>query len=76
VISDQELTDRLMEQIAPFSPTFHFGELAESVVKTPEYLWRITTDAGTTIEAPVIVIATGGGSFMPKKPPLQNLEAY
>ncbi len=76
VISGQELTDRLMEQIAPFSPTFHCGELAESLVKTPEDWWRITTDAGTTIEAPVIIIAAGGGSFMPKKPPLENLEAY
>lgn len=76
VISGQELTDRLMEQIAPFSPVFHFGELAESLIKTPEGLWRITTDAGTTIEAPVIVIAAGGGSFMPKKPPLENIDAY
>jgi len=76
VISGQELTDRLMEQIAPFSPTFHFDELAESLIRTPEGTWRITTDAGTTIEAPVIVIAAGGGSFMPKKPPLDGLEAY
>ena len=76
VISGQELTERLMEQIAPFSPTFHLGELAESLVKTPEDLWRITTDAGTTIEAPVVIIAAGGGSFMPKKPPLENLDAY
>ena len=76
VISGQELTDRLMEQIAPFSPVFHFGELAESLIKTPDGLWRITTDTGTTIEAPVIVIAAGGGSFMPKKPPLDGLEAY
>ena len=76
VISGQDLTDRLMEQIAPFSPQFHFGELAESLIKTPEGLWRITTDAGTSIEAPVIVIAAGGGSFMPKKPPLDGIEAY
>jgi thioredoxin reductase (NADPH) len=76
VISGLDLTERLMEQIAPFSPTFHFNELAESLVKTPEGLWRIATDAGTTVEAPVIVIAAGGGSFMPKKPPLENLDAY
>ncbi|HVZ53818.1 MAG TPA: NAD(P)/FAD-dependent oxidoreductase [Pseudolabrys sp.] len=76
VISGQDLTDRLMEQIAPFSPVFHFGELAESLIKTPDNLWRITTDAGTTIEAPAIVIAAGGGSFMPKKPPLDGIEAY
>jgi thioredoxin reductase (NADPH) len=76
VISGQELTDRLMEQIAPFSPTFHLGELAAGCGKTPEGLWRVTTDAGTPIEAPVLVIAAGGGSFMPKKPPLENIEAY
>jgi thioredoxin reductase (NADPH) len=76
VISGQELTDRLMEQIAPFSPVFHCGELADSLIKTPDGVWRITTDAGTTIEAPVIVIAAGGGSFMPKKPPLDGIEAY
>ena len=76
VISGQDLAGRLMEQIAPFSPTFHFGELAESLIKTPNGLWRITTDAGTTIEAPVIVIAAGGGSFMPKKPPLEGIDAY
>ena len=30
VIPGQQLTDRLMQQIAPFSPTFHFGEMAQS----------------------------------------------
>ena len=28
VISGQDLTNRLMQQIAPFAPTFHFGEIA------------------------------------------------
>ncbi|ARP98294.1 NAD(P)/FAD-dependent oxidoreductase [Pseudorhodoplanes sinuspersici] len=76
VITGQDLTDRLMEQIAPFSPTFHLGEMAESLVKTSEGLWRITTDVGTVIEAPVVVIAAGGGSFVPKKPTLDNIDAY
>jgi thioredoxin reductase (NADPH) len=76
VISGQELTDRLMEQIKPFAPVFHFGQLAESLVMTTEGLWRVTTDAGTVVEAPVVVIAAGGGSFMPKKPTLPNIEAY
>ena len=76
VISGQELTNRLMEQITPFSPVFHFGEMAESLVRNPEGFWRITTDAGSAIEAPVVVIAAGGGSFVPKKPPLANIEAY
>ena len=78
-ISGQELTDRLMEQIAPFNPVFHFQQMAESVEKlgTDEApLWRLTTDIGTVFEAKVIVISAGGGSFMPKKPPIPGIEEY
>jgi len=76
ICTGQELTDKLMAQIEPFGPTFHFGQMAESLVKTDDGKWRVTTDIGTVIEAPVIVIAAGGGSFVPKKPPLQGLEVY
>lgn len=76
VITGQELTDRLMEQIAPFDPQFHFQEMAEKLEKTPEGNWRLTTDQGTTLEAKNIIIAAGGGSFMPKKPPIPGIEEY
>ena len=76
VISGQALTDRLMEQIAPFKPVFHLNEMAASLEKQPDGKWRLTTDAGTVLEARVIVIAAGGGSFMPKKPPLPGIEDY
>jgi thioredoxin reductase (NADPH) len=76
VCTGQELTDKLMEQIAPFDPQFHLSEMAESLVKNDDGNWRMTTDAGTVLEAPVLVIAAGGGSFVPKKPHLENLEAY
>jgi len=76
VITGQELTDRLMEQIEPFSPTFHFQQMAEALEKTPNGKWRMTTDIGTVIEATCVVIAAGGGSFMPKKPPIPGIEEY
>ena len=76
IISGQDLTDRLMEQIAPFDPQFHFSQMAEKIQKLPNGNWELTTDLGTILEAPVIVIAAGGGSFMPKKPPIQGLENY
>ena len=76
IISGQELTDRLLEQIAPFGPTFHFSEMAVSLAKTPDGKWRMTTDLGTVIEAPVVVIAAGGGSFQPKKPRIPGLELF
>lgn len=76
VISGQELTDRLMEQIKPFSPTFHLNQMAEKLEKNASGHWEITTDEGTVLEAPVVVIAAGGGSFVPKKPSIPGLEAY
>lgn len=75
VVTGQELTDRLMEQIAPFNPVFHLGQMAESLEKTADG-WKLTTDVGTVIEAKVVVIAAGGGSFVPKKPGIQGLEPF
>lgn len=76
IITGQELTDRLLEQIAPFKPTFHFGQMAESLTKLDNGNWELTTSEGTVLEAPVIVIAAGGGSFVPKKPALAGLEDH
>jgi thioredoxin reductase (NADPH) len=76
VVTGQELTDRLLKQIEPFEPAFHFGETAATLARTHRGLWRLTTDAATVIEAPVVVIAAGGGSFVPKKPPLAGIEQY
>lgn len=72
----QELTDRLNEQIAPFDPVFHFGEMVESVEQDGEERWLVRTDQGTMLRAAVIVIAAGGGSFMPKRIPLPGAEEY
>ena len=76
VVTGQELTDRLMEQIEPFSPQFHLNQMADSLIKTEDGLWRVGTDIDTVIEAPVVIIAAGGGSFTPKKPPIKGIEAF
>jgi len=75
-ITGQELTDNLIEQIAPFSPTFHFQQMAEKLEKLEDGKWRLTTDVGTIFEATCIIIAAGGGSFMPKKPPIPAIGDY
>ena len=76
IVTGQELVDRLMEQIKPFNPNFHFGEMASGLTKLSDGRWKLTTDAGTEIVAPVIVIAAGAGSFVPKRPPIPGIEAY
>ncbi|MFN0023721.1 MAG: NAD(P)/FAD-dependent oxidoreductase [Parvularculaceae bacterium] len=74
-ITGADLVARLMEQIAPFKPVFHLNEMAASLEKF-EGGWRIATDLGTTIDAKVLVIAAGGGSFTPKRPPIPGIDAY
>src|SRR5580698_1081049 len=76
IVTGQELTDRLLEQVKPLKPTFHFSQMAAALSKEPDGRWKITTDMGTEIIAPVIVVAAGGGSFVPKRPPIAGIEAY
>jgi thioredoxin reductase (NADPH) len=76
MVTGQGLTHALMEQIKPFNPTFHLNEMIESIEKIGEPLFRVTTDAGKVFETKVVVIAAGGGSFQPKRPPVPGIEAY
>lgn len=75
IVTGQELTDALLKQIEPFKPEFHFSQMVEGLEKT-ETGWRVKTDAETTIDCKVVVIAAGGGSFMPKKPPIAGIDAF
>ena len=78
-VTGQELVDKLLEQCEPFKPTFHHGEIVEAIecVGTAEApLFRVVTDAGEVMTCKSIVIAAGGGSFQPKKPPIAGIEAY
>jgi thioredoxin reductase (NADPH) len=76
IVTGQELSDRLMEQIKPFKAQFHLSQMASALEKLPDGRWKLSTDADTEIVAPVVVIAAGGGSFVPKRPPIAGIEAY
>ncbi len=76
VCTGQELTDNLLEQIKPFEPQFHFGHMVEQLERGEDDYYTVVTDGGLRIRARVVVIAAGGGSFMPKKPPIPGIEAY
>jgi thioredoxin reductase (NADPH) len=75
-VSAQGLVDALMAQIKPFGATFHLGEMVETIERIGAPLFRVTTDGGKTFECKVVVIAAGGGSFQPKRPPIPGIEAY
>jgi thioredoxin reductase (NADPH) len=76
LITGQGLVDKLREQIAPFGPTYHLGQMVTSLERLADQRFKLTTDAGTTFIGKVIVIAAGGGSFQPKRPPVPGIEAY
>ena len=75
-VTGQELSERLLQQAEPLKPTFHFSQMVTQLQRQDNGEWLVATDIGTRIQAPVVVIAAGGGSFQPKKPPIPNIEVY
>jgi thioredoxin reductase (NADPH) len=79
IVTGQGLVENLEKQIEPFHPTFHFGEMVESL--TPKGAdgaprFEVTTDGGKTFDVRSVMIAAGGGSFQPKRPPIAGIDAY
>ncbi len=75
-ISGQGLTDRLLEQIAPFNPEFHYNRMVAGLEKQADGSFIVTTDEDEKFHCKVVVIAAGGGSFQPKRPPVPTIEEY
>src|SRR5215470_7776468 len=59
VVTGQELTDRLMQQIKPFAPTFHLGQRVDALERHAGR-FRLLTDTGTAFMTKVVVVAAGG----------------
>lgn len=76
VVTGQGLTDALMAQIKPFGAAFHLGERVDALGREADGRFRLTTDVGKQFLCKVVVIAAGGGSFTPKRPPLDGIEAF
>ncbi|HET7412861.1 MAG TPA: NAD(P)/FAD-dependent oxidoreductase [Pararhizobium sp.] len=76
VITGAELVDKLMQQIKPFKPEFHLGRMVTGLTKLEDGSFEVETDEGERLHCKVIVIAAGGGSFQPKRPPIPGIEAY
>jgi thioredoxin reductase (NADPH) len=76
IVTGQELVDRLMQQIKPFSPAFHYNQMVTELRKHGDGAFTVRTDGGLDFRCKAVVIAAGGGSFQPKKPPIPGIDAY
>ncbi len=71
-----DLVDKLMEQIAPFDPTFSLAERVEELEKKGEADFIVKTNRGTEVHAKAVVIAGGLGCFEPRKPEVEGLADF
>jgi thioredoxin reductase (NADPH) len=76
IVTGQELTERLLAQIKPFGAALHLGQRVDALQRTGDGRFRLTTDVGTQFLTKVVIVAAGGGSFTPKRPPLAGIEAF
>lgn len=76
IIGAQELVDKLMEQIKPFSPTFHFGSPVAEVRALDADRFMLKTGDGTEFETRSVVIAGGVGAFQPVLLKLDGIERF
>jgi len=75
-VNAQELVENLMEQIAPFKPTFSLGERVEQLFQEDDGTFIVTTSDETEVRCKAVVIAGGLGCFEPRKPAIDRLEEF
>lgn len=63
-IMGDELVSRLLEQIAPYEPTFHYGQTVTTLERAGDRL-VLTTANDASFAADAVVIASGLGAFGP-----------
>jgi thioredoxin reductase (NADPH) len=79
MITGDGIVEKLLAQIEPFHPTFHFEQMVTEleVLGTREApAFRVKTDGDRTFECKSVIVAAGGGSFQPKKPPIEGIEIF
>jgi len=76
VIGAQELIDRLLDQIAPFEPTFHYSQQVTEIKRLEDDRFFVTTSANSTFITRSIIVAGGVGSFAPVPLKIPGVVSY
>lgn len=76
MITGQDLTDNLLKQIEPFDPQIHLHTMVTSLEKQDDGRFILRTDREEVFHCQAVVIAAGGGSFQPKRPPVPQIDTY
>ena len=83
VCSGRELAERLLQQLRPFNPPLHLGQLVSSLQRQPDGRWLVRSNGQSNGPnssqawlAPTVFIAAGVGAFVPRKEALPELEPF
>ena len=76
VVGARELVDRLAEQIRPFKPDLHLGEMVVKLECGTDGAFSLETSAGTRFHARAVVVAGGLGSFQPRPLRLPGIKGH
>lgn len=73
----QELIDRLLQQIQPFAPTFHFNQLVSHLEPQTDGRWKVETRSASpqSFLCKTLFIAAGVGAFVPRSLSLEGASA-
>ena len=71
----RDLSQRLLEQTAPFQPAFHFNQLVSQLDRQPDGRWLVATSNQQFLTRTVF-IAAGVGAFVPKELKVDGLAAF
>lgn len=71
-----ELIERLAEQAAPFRPVYHLGQTVNEVRDLDDGTLAVVLSSGACLVARAVIIAGGGGTLGPNKPPLLGITGY
>jgi len=76
VCGAQELIDRLLEQIQPFKPEFHLGQMVTRLEQSEDGRFQLETSAGTRFDTATVILAAGLGAFQPRRLRVKNAENW
>ena len=71
----RDLTQRLLAQVAPFRPAFHFNQQVSQVSRQTDGRWLLATSTQQFLTRTVF-IAAGVGAFVPKELKVDGLAAF
>jgi thioredoxin reductase (NADPH) len=71
----RDLTQRLLQQVAPFKPAFHFNQQVSRVTRQTDGRWLVATPQRQFLTR-TLFIAAGVGAFVPKELKIDGLAAF